>query len=393
METAIREETTATDPEFSLVRGGPFYRIQQSARVIRTGEWNSARRVTLAIAVTWLPLIFLTILFHFEGLISLLQDYRVYSRLLVAVPVLLLGQPLMESSFRLVMQHILEAHLLTEVDLARLNRTKTWLLRLRDSLLPEVAILLLVVTHTLTTYKQLVDATPWLAYGVAPDLRLTPAGWYAVLVSATVFQFLLGLGLWKWLLWTMFAFRLSRLNLRLFPTHPDGHGGLGFLALTAEAFTPISFATATVIGATWRHELLNHQSNPMALRLPAVVLLVIIAFVALGPLAFFVRRLATLRRQGMEEYGVLGQIHSAEFHQKWISHRAGHEEEFLTASEIGALSGYSRSYNKLEHLNPFPADKIDFVVLAISVAVPMLPVILTMFPLAVIVKSLLKALR
>lgn len=393
MQTAVQENVTATQPELSLVRGGPFYRAQQSARLIRPDEWNSARRMIFAIALTWVPLVLLTVLFRPEGLASLLRDYRVYSRLFIAIPVLLLGQPLMDSRFRMVMQHILEANLLGDQDLALLNRTKLRLLRLRDALLPEATILLLVVVHTATSFRGMVDATPWLTYGVVPQIQLTPAGWYAVLVSGTVFQFLLGLALWKWLLWSIFAFQLSRLNLRLFATHPDGHGGLGFLALTAEAFTPISFAASTVIGSTWRYELPNQGLKPTALRLPAIVLLAIIALVALGPLAFFVRRLAALRRLGMEEYGVLGQIHSAEFHQKWINHRAGHEEEFLTASEIGTLSGYSRSYNKLERLNPFPADKANFIELAISVVVPMLPVLLTMFPVIVIVKDLLKALR
>ena len=73
----------------------------------------------------------------------------------------------------------------------------------------------------------------------ATDLDRTPAGWYAVVISVTMFQFLLGLGLWKWLLWTLFAFKLSRMKLKLIATHPDGHGGLGFLSLTPIGFTPV----------------------------------------------------------------------------------------------------------------------------------------------------------
>jgi hypothetical protein len=68
---------------------------------------------------------------------------------------------------------------------------------LRDSLYPEAAILLLLIMHTVTSFKGLVDVTPWLSYRVGPDIHLTPAGWYAVAVSGTLFQFLLGLGLWR----------------------------------------------------------------------------------------------------------------------------------------------------------------------------------------------------
>lgn len=59
----------------------------------------------------------------------------------------------------------------------------------------------------------------------------------------------------------------------------------------------------------------------MDFKLQAIVLLSIIALVALGPLLFFVPRLASLRRQGILEYGILGQIQSTEFHEKWCLHR------------------------------------------------------------------------
>ena len=299
----------AADPqrhELSLVRGGPFYRAQQASRLIRPDEWNHAKRITLAIALGWLPLVLITALFNPKALVSLLVDYRVYSRMVIAVPVLLVGQWLTESRFRMILRHIDEAGLLGTEDRSRMDGMITVVKRLRDSIFPEIAILVLLVVHTLTSLKSQVDLTPWLAYGTAPDLHLTPSGWYAVLVSTSIFQFLLGLGLWQWLLWAVFAFKLSRLNLQLVPTHPDGHGGLGFLGLTPVAFTPVSFAVATVIGATWRREILLHGVKLMAFKLPAIVFVVIVVLVAFGPLAFFLPRLAALRRQGILEYGTPG---------------------------------------------------------------------------------------
>jgi hypothetical protein len=266
-------------------------------------------------------------------------------------------------------------------------------MRVRDSFLPEIAILLLLVVHSATSYTGLVDATPWLAHGTAPDLHLTAAGWYGVWVSATIFQFLLGLGLWKWLLWTFLAFKLSRCNLKLVATHPDEHGGIGFLGLTAAAFTPVAFAVTTVIGGTWRQEILNHGAHLMNFRLPAIILVAIIALVALGPLVFFVPRLVVLRRKGILEYGILGQLHSADFHEKWILHRAGQEDEFLQAPEISALADYGRAYEKIEDSKPFPADKGTLYGLAAAVVIPALPVILAEVPLAVVLKDLLAALH
>ncbi len=379
--------------EVSFVRGGPFYRAQRALGLIHANKWNLGRRIAVLIIITWLPLLVLTALLNSQGLNSLLRDYRVHARLLIAVPVLLFGELLMEARFRAVMTHLRQAHLLEASDLEYMDDGIATLMRFRDSFLPELAVLVLLIVHTAASYKGLVDPTPWLARGSGANLELTAAGWYAVLVSAPIFQFLLGLSLWKWLLWVVFAFKLSRRNLKLVPTHPDKHGGLGFLSLTPSAFTPITFAASAVIGATWRYDILHHGAHLKNFMLPTIALAAIVAFVALGPLLFFVPRLSALRRKGILEYGILGQLHSAEFHQKWILHRAGHEAEFLQAPESSTLADYGQSYEKIEQLNPFSAGKQDLIPLALAIAIPAFPVIIAQIPVAIVLEDLLRALR
>jgi hypothetical protein len=393
MDVPAHPPLNETGTEISLVRGGPFYRVQQTLKLMRPNQWNLARRTTVLVAVTWVPLVAITAVLNPDGLISLLKDYRAYSRFFLAIPALLIGELLMEVRFRAVMAHIREAKLLTDVDTTYMDEVIAGLVRLRDSLLPELAILALLMIHTVASYKGLADATPWLTHREGNELQLTAAGWYVVVVSTSIFQLLLGLGLWKWLMWTFFAFRLSACNLRLVPTHPDRHGGLGFLGLTASAFAPVAFAAAAVIGATWREAILRDGARLMDFKLPAIALVVIIALVSLAPLGFFVPRLAQLRRKGILEYGVLGQIHSTDFHEKWIVHRAGHESEFLQAAETSSLANFGRAYENIVALRPFPADRGALVTLAAAVAVPALPVILTQVPLIVVLDDLLRALH
>lgn len=271
----------------SLFRGGPFYRAQLASRLIREGKCNHARRVIITIAVAWVPLVLLTAFLNPSSLASLLTSYRVYSRMFIAIPVLLIGQTIMESRFQMVVQHILDTLWLEDAQLQRMNTIIASIIRLRDSLIPGAMIVVLLIVHTITGVRTQLDVGPWLFQGTPPDVHLTAASWYAILVTATIFQFLLGLSFWKWMLWTVFAFRLSRLNLRLVATHPDGHGRLGFLGLVRIAFTPISFAAATAVGATWRHDILAHGAKLMSFKLDAIVLLILVAIFALGPLAFF----------------------------------------------------------------------------------------------------------
>jgi hypothetical protein len=131
----------------------------------------------------------------------------------------------------------------------------------------------------------------------------------------------------------------------------------------------------------------------MDFKLPAIVLIVVIGLVALGPLAFFVPRLAALRRKGILEYGILGQLQSAEFHEKWILHCREQETEFLIAPDSGTLALYGNAYERIEKLSFLLADKGSLYTLAAAVLIPALPMILAEVPIAVVLNDLLKAMR
>jgi hypothetical protein len=389
----VNSDPATTLPDVSLVRGGPFYRIQRALGLIREPHWNFGRRLILLIAIGWLPLLLITAILNPPGLHSFISEYRLHSRLLIAVPALLLGEIYMESRFRAAFVHLHRSGLLDEPDLAYMNSVVTTIARLRDAVLPEMLVLALIVVRTIATYKGLVDATPWLGSGVGASFQLTAAGWYAVVVSAPLFQFLLALGLWNWLLWTFFAFKLSRQNLRLMATHPDLHGGLGFLGVMTSAFAPVTFAVSAVIGATWRHDILNHGAHLVNFRMPVIVLAVTILILALAPLLFFVPRLARLRRVGILEYGTLAQTQSIAFREKWILRNAPRESAFLQSPDASALSNFADSFERITKLNPFPADLTSLYGLAAAIALPALPVILAEIPVGLVLADLFKALR
>jgi len=352
------------------------------------------RRIFFAIAVTWLPLVLIRLLENPGRIIELLTDYRIFSRLLIAGPILFLTEPVMESRFSMLVEHIRDSHLLVGPDLAKMYGILAGLRRYRDSVVPELVILLAVVVRAATSYKYMVgESIGDLAFQSPTGVHLTPAGWYVMLVSAPFFQFLALVILWKWLLWTIFAFRLSRLNLSLIPRHPDENGGLGFLSISTQAFVPIAFAWTTVIGASFRNQILNEGKHLVNFRGPGIAFVVIIFFIAILPLVFFVPKLLPLRRQGILEYAVVGHMQSSAFHEKWILHGAEHEEELMAAPEISTLSHYNSAYKNVEDMKPIPVDKEALTGLALSIAIPALPVILAEIPLQTVLQDLLSALK
>jgi hypothetical protein len=212
-------------------------------------------------------------------------------------------------------------------------------------------------------------------------------------VSVLIYQFLVGLSLWKWLLWTFFLFKLSRMKLQLVASHPDKHGGIGFLGMSTMAFAPTAFAIAAAVGATWRYEIFYAGMHLSSFKLPAIVLLVITISIALGPLAFFVPKLAAVRRRGILQYGSLAHLHSTDFHGKWILHRKEHEAEILAAPEISSLTDLASSVQNVEDMKAFPAGKGSVIPLVLALAIPLIPAITAQVPLKVVLKSLLEAMK
>jgi len=394
--TSQQHQSGAHEPigEVSLVRGGPFYRIQEATRLVTPQRWNLGRRILLAIGVGWVPLVLLTLLFKSDTIGDLLRDYTVNVRMLIAVPVLLLGQVVMENVFRMIVLHLREAELLPSPEQAKMDHTIGRLLRLRDSFVAEAIIIVIAygnVAAIVGAHKSAVQG--WALGDFGWGHQLSPAGWYYALISQLIFRFLIGISLWKWFLWICFLFRLSRLDLELVPTHPDQHGGVGFLGMSPIAIAPTVFVACGAIGSTWRSQILDHQAHLMNFKIDAIVLLLIMLIVAIGPLILFIPKLGRLHRQGILQYGTLGQLHSVNFHKKWILNRKGHEEEFLTAPEISTLTDYASSYENVEKLQPFPLDRGAMVALVLAVALPLLPVVLAEVPFVTVVKGLLSALK
>src|SRR5277367_4224167 len=371
------------DAAVSLIRGGPFYRAQLKTRLIRPHQWNIGKRIIFAVAIGWVPLLLMTALFQPGAVVVLLTDYKVSSRMLIAVPVLLLGQVLMESRFRTVVTQT-RKDLVAPADWPRFDATIVRFIQLRDSILPEFAITVLasLIVGDLFTQRTGLSGA-WAVQGPQLSIatHLTPAGLYYGLVSRMIYAFLVGINLWKWLLWTFFLFRLSRMNLCLMASQPDKHAGAGFLGMSAMAFAPIAFAAAAAVGASWRYEILHAGAHIANFKLPAFILLVVVALVALGPLAFFAPKLAALRRKGILEYGSLAHLHSTEFHEKWILHREGHEAEFLAAPEVSTLTDLASSFQNVEDMKPLLLNKGSLVVLILAVGIPMMPAVTAEIPL------------
>jgi hypothetical protein len=380
----------------SLIRGGTLYWVQEKARLIRANQWNLEKRLPLAIAISWLPLLVLAAMHRGAGstgdLVAVLTDYRVYSRVFISIPLLLLGQIIMESHFHEMSRHFLDANLVRIADLPAFRRAMAKARQLRDSKWPEMLILFVVYLQIgyFLQSRRLHFAT-W-AHGAGSNTP-TAAGYYALFVTQALFLGLLAVAFWKWVIWIVVLRDLSRLDLQLDSTDGDLTAGLGFLGDVPKAFGTVVLAISVVIGATWRSQVLYGSAALSSYKLPAALLSVLILCIFFLPLLLFTPKLIKEKKEGILKYGSLQHLHSLQFRQKWLDEHNRHAEELLGSPDVSSLADISASFKNVEDMRVFPFKKSVALTLIVCLALPMLPVLTTQIPFKELLKSLLEALH
>ena len=377
----------------SLIRGGAFYRLQELARLIRPNQWNASRRILAAVLVGWIPLVILTAISgSHSSLVALLKDYRVFARVFIAVPFLIVGQPLIEERFRLTVRHFLDADLLRPEDLPRFREVLATIKRLKDAWFPELALVALgCVGGILFVGNDPMYDASWSVRMLGTSVLHSPAGWYFELVTQTIYMILLGLALWKWLLFVVFFWRVSRLQLRLVPCDPDQSGGLGFVGYSPIAFVPVVIAASTAMGSILRYQALHSVFSRQSLNMVLALWVLVIFVIFVVPLAIFTPKLTHLYRVGYLQYGSLAHLQAEQFHQKWVHGRQAHLGELLTAPETTRLIDQARSLDRVRRIKLLPIDRLTIIEVAAASAVPMLPVIMTQIPVADLLKLIVRS--
>ncbi len=144
------------------------------------------------------------------------------------------------------------------------------------------------------------------------------AGWWHALVSVPVFQFLLLRWYFRVFIWARFLLQVSRINLRLVPTHPDRVGGLGFLTNVVYAFTPILLAHGALLAGLIADRIFFDGAKLTQFIVEIFGGVGVLVFLVLFPLMVFAGQLARVKRTGLGEYGGLAQHYVREFDAKWL---------------------------------------------------------------------------
>ena len=309
----------------------------------------------------------------------------------MALPLLILAELVVHRRMRPLLQLFLERNLVPESAMPRFEAAVASAFRLRNSVLAEVLLIVFVyIVGILIVWRNYLalDVATWYATPSTEGTRLSLAGMWYGYVSLPIFQFLLCRWYFRLFIWTRFLWQVSRIDLRLVPTHPDRVGGLGFLSNTAFAFAALAVAHGAMLAGPLANRILFLGASLTGFKIQIAVMVGFVQAIVFGPLLVFAFQLAQSKRTGMREYGTLAERYGREFDAKWLRGGAPAEEPLVGSADIQSLADLSDSYDVVRTMRLAPITRDAILRIAAATLVPIVPLLLTMMPLEELVKML-----
>jgi len=381
--------------DFSLVLGGPLFQLLRRARLSDDAMMLVRRRIIAIAFLAWLPLLLLSAL---EGralggsaAVPFLLDVEVHIRFLVALPLLVIAELVVHQRMRPIVQTFLDRNLIPEDAMDRFDAAIRSAFRLRNSVLVEILLIAVVYgVGVLIIWRQFtaLDASTWYATPSSGGSDLSLAGMWYGYVSLPIFQFLLIRWYFRIVIWARFLWQVSRIELRLVPTHPDRLGGLGFLAGTVYAFTVLAVAHGAMLAGQLANRIFFLGASLLDYKIEIGLLVVYVLCLVFGPLLVFAPRLAQVKRLGLREYGKLAERYVREFDTKWLRGGAPADEPLVGSGDVQSLADLNNSFEVVRTMHMAPVTRDAVFRLAAAVLLPVVPLALTIMPLEELVKQL-----
>jgi hypothetical protein len=368
--------------DFSLL-GGPLYRLGCRLGLVR----DRTNTVVLGLVLGAFPWVVLVALALVEGLGHLLFSIELigrHVRLLVAIPLLFVCEAFIDPRFTAFVHGIVRSQVVPATARPALESEIARITRWKDAWLPEAFFLLAAALLALTmrnmNFFDYVSGLDWRSNPRVLGETTWTSQWYWM-VCIPLFRFLFMRWLWRLALWCFFLWRVSRLELRLVPTHPDRAGGLGFLELVHTEFIPLVLAISAAQSASLAQDIASGRMTFDAIYPGVAFVLLADAVLFVSPLYIFSLKLWRCKVKGMSDYSAFAERYVSEFDRKWLGADPGPGEPLLGTADIQSLADLSNSVSIVRDMRLVPISPSMLMYLAGAALVPLLPLVLFKYPI------------
>jgi hypothetical protein len=370
------------EPEnFSLALGGPLFQFFLRTRLSGPALELLVRRIIVITAIAWLPLLLLAALqgHIFGGVdIPFLFAFDTHARLL---PLLIAAEMYVHDWSRGLIRQFLNREIIAAEDHARFDGIVASALHLRNSIMLELMLIVFAFAGHWAAVSLTLTGSAW--YGAWVDGRLlyTAAGYWGVWISLPILRFIILRWYFRIFIWYRFLWQVARLPLRLNTLHPDRAGGLGFLNRSVFAFAPVLLAHTIFLAGAIANRIWHDGAQLPAFKLEIAGILLYLLLLVLVPLTFFSGHLLYAKRRALREYGDVASVYVRDFRKKWIEGQNPDGERLLGTGDIQSLADLGNSFTVVSETRLVPFGKELVFSLAIMLAAPLLPLLLTVIPL------------
>jgi hypothetical protein len=390
----VRVAPAAEEERFSLVAGGPFNALLGRAGLIGDDGLPTPLAAVVLAMVAWLPPALLAVA---QSVIDpsyagweFFTDGTVYARYLLAIGFMVGTDRYADWRLTRLARHFRESTLLPDESVPAFNSALRVADRQSSSTTAELVMLVSasILSGLTITYAVDVAHSSWEGRVVAGVGVLSWAGETARFVSNPLFLFLGFRWIWRFMVWTVLLFRISRLPLQLAPLNPDRAAGLGFLAIYPGIFNGFVFALSCVVASSMLKDLAVEHHGPDAVWLALAVWLGVCLVLVLGPLVVFAWPLYLARERALLEYGRLANQHNVAFHRKWIT-EGRNGEELIGSPDLSSVSSLNSTLSTVRNQRFFPVDGVAVFQLVVAAGLPLLAVVATRVPVGDVVQWIL----
>ena len=384
---------------FLLFDGGLVYRLEQKLGLVRDGRLRSGHCLLLVLLIAWVPMLLLAAA---QGLAigptrleSFLMDFAINVRLLVTVPVFLLGEAICREQLITVIQQFLDAGLVKDESRAQFDATVKDTVTLSRSGRTDAVLLSLAYLHSAVALVGILfelQESTWRVPMTNGHAVISLAGVWFFLVAFPLYSFLM----WRWLLrialWWGLLWRISGLDLRLNPAHRDGAGGLEFLSHSVGAFAPFVFGVTALAAGILAEFVVYEGASPLQYQWHVLGLVVFLLMLIAGPALFFLRSLYKAREEAIFRYGALASRQIQRIEDKWLPEGAVPENSDSSMPDFRSITHLGHSVTAVHKMSLIPVNKEDVILLVIIALLPFIPVLAMQVPIGEIFSVLLKVL-
>jgi hypothetical protein len=341
------------------------------------------RRVIVLTGLAWLPLLLLSAIGGraANGVhVAFALDFDLQARLLVVLPLLIAGEVVIHRRMPATVRQFVERRIVTGSERARFDVLVSSALSLSRSPLVDCLLIagVYAIDGALTGSISTLPGTSWYGTPAGNSVTLTSAGWWYVIVSRPLFQYVLLRWYFRGVVWSRFLWQVSRLRLHLVATHPDRHGGAGFVFGLSDAFAPFLFAHGAMLAGRVANGVVYDRLTLASYTLELVAVPACAVLFVLAAEFSFAMTLWKVKRKGLADYGRLSQRYVREFDHKW-THSTPVFQSLLGNADVQSLADLMRTYDAVRQMRVLPTKANVATLLGVSI-LPLAPLILTVVP-------------